>query len=51
LDHRAVLLSCASITIAGVESAHRIRKGQFSFARGRRYRSRKDPLAVTLARM
>jgi transposase-like protein len=48
-DHRAIKSRCASmagfksfanaaITIAGVELAHRIRKGQFSFGRGRRRR-------------
>jgi transposase-like protein len=46
-DHRAIKRRCASmagfksfanaaITIAGIELAHRIRKGQFSFGRGRR---------------
>ena len=45
-DHRAIKRRCASmagfksfrsaaITIAGIELAHRIRKGQFSFGRGR----------------
>jgi hypothetical protein len=45
-DHRAVKRRCASmggfksfrtaaITLAGIELAHRIRKGQFSFGRGR----------------
>lgn len=59
-DHRAIKRRCASmagfksfesaaITIAGIELAHRIRKGQFSFGRGRRYRSRKDHWAVALA--
>jgi transposase-like protein len=48
-DHRAIKRRCASmarfksfpnaaITIAGIELAHRIRKGQFSFGRGRRRR-------------
>ena len=54
-DHRAIKRRCASmagfksfasaaITIVGIELAHRIRKGQFSFGRGRRRRdwSRKD---------
>jgi len=46
-DHRAIRRRCASmagfksfanaaITLAGIELAHRIRKGQFSFGRGRR---------------
>jgi hypothetical protein len=46
-DHRAIKRCCASmagfksfanaaITIAGIELAHRIRKGQFSLGRGRR---------------
>jgi transposase-like protein len=41
----------AAITIAGIELAHRIRKGQFSFGRGRRGRwwSRKDEWAMALA--
>ena len=49
-DHRAIKRRCASmagfksfanaaITIAGIELAHRIRKGQFSFGRGCRRRS------------
>jgi len=48
-DHRAIKRRCASmagfksfasaaITIAGIELAHRIRKGQFSFGRARRRR-------------
>jgi transposase-like protein len=45
--------SCANadITIAGIELAHRIRKGQFSFGRGPRRRgwSRKDEWAMALA--
>ena len=61
-DHRAIKRRCASmtgfkgfanaaITIAGVELAHRIRKGQFSFGRGRRRRgwSRKAEWAMALA--
>jgi transposase-like protein len=61
-DHRAIKRHCASmtgfksltnaaITIAGIELAHRIRKGQFSFGRGRRRRgwSRKDEWATALA--
>jgi hypothetical protein len=38
------------ITIAGIEVAHRIRKRQFSFGRGRRRRgwSRKDDWAMAL---
>jgi hypothetical protein len=41
----------AAITIAGIELAHRIRKGQFSFGRGRRRRdrSRKAEWAMALA--
>jgi transposase-like protein len=41
----------AAITIAGIELAHRIRKGQFSFGRGRRRRdcSRKSEWAMALA--
>jgi transposase-like protein len=56
-DHRAIKRRCASmagfmsfanaaITIAGVELAHRIRKGQFSFGRGW---SRKAEWAMALA--
>jgi transposase-like protein len=61
-DHRAIKRRCASmagfksfantaITIAGIELAHRIRKGQFSFDRGRRRHgwSRKEEWAVALA--
>jgi transposase-like protein len=61
-DHRAIKRRCASmagfksfanatITIAGIELAHRIRNGQFSFGRGRRRRgwSRKDEWAMALA--
>jgi transposase-like protein len=61
-DHRAIKRRCASmagfksfenaaITIAGIELAHRIRKGQFSFGRGRRRRtwSRKSEWASALA--
>src|ERR1035438_10344497 len=61
-DHRAIKRRCASmagfksfanaaITIAGIELAHRIRKGQFSFGRGRRRRdwSRKDEWVMALA--
>src|SRR5882672_7599056 len=61
-DHRAIKRRCASmagfksfanaaITIAGIELAHRIRKGQFSFGRGRRRRgwSRKDEWAMAHA--
>jgi transposase-like protein len=47
-DHRAIKRRCASmagfksfanatITIAGIELAHRIRKGQSAFGRGRRH--------------
>jgi hypothetical protein len=41
----------AALTIAGVELAHRIRKGQFSFGRGRRRRdwSPKAEWAMALA--
>jgi hypothetical protein len=41
----------AAITIAGIELAHRIRKGQFSFGRGRRRLgwSRKAEWAMALA--
>jgi hypothetical protein len=41
----------AAITIAGIELAPRIRKGQFSFGRGRRRRgwSRQDEWATALA--
>ena len=41
----------AAITIAGIELAHRIRKGQFWFGRGRRRRgwSRKAEWAMALA--
>ncbi len=61
-DHRAIKRRCASmagfksfanaaITIAGIELAHRIRKEQFSFGRGRRRRdwSRKAEWAMALA--
>jgi transposase-like protein len=61
-DHRTIKRRCASmagfksfanaaITIAGIELTHRIRKGQFSFGRGRRRRgwSRKDECAMALA--
>jgi transposase-like protein len=61
-DHRAIKRRCASmagfksftnaaITIAGIELAHRIRNGQFSFGRGRqrRDRSRKAEWAMALA--
>jgi transposase-like protein len=61
-DHRAIKRRCASmagfksfanagITIAGIELAHRIRKGQFSFGRGRRRHgwSRKADWAMALA--
>jgi len=61
-DHRAIKRRCASmagfksfasaaITIAGIELAHRIRKGQFSFGRARRRRdwSRKAEWAMALA--
>jgi len=61
-DHRAIKrryawmvgfksLKNAAITIADIELAHRIRKGQFSFGRGRRRRgwSRKDEWALALA--
>jgi transposase-like protein len=60
--HRAIKRRCASMagfksfanaatTIAGIELAHRIRKGQFSFGRGRRRRawSRKSEWAMALA--
>jgi hypothetical protein len=41
----------AAITIAGIELAHRIRKGQFLFGRGRRRHgwSRKAERAMALA--
>jgi len=41
----------AAITIAGIELAHRIHKGQFSFGRGRRRRgwSRKAEWAMAPA--
>ena len=61
-DHRTINRRCASmagfksfanaiITIAGIELADRIRKGQFSFGRGRRRRgwSRKAEWAMALA--
>ena len=61
-DHRAIKRRCASmagfksfdnaaITLAGIELAHRIRKNQFSFGRGRRRRgwSRKAEWAMALA--
>jgi transposase-like protein len=61
-DHRAIKRRCASmagfksfhnaaITIAGIELAHRIRKEQFSFGRGRRRRdwSRTTQWAMALA--
>jgi transposase InsO family protein len=61
-DHRAIKRRCASmagfksfknaaITIAGIELAHRIRKRQFSFGRGRRRRDwcRKTEWAFALA--
>ena len=61
-DHRAIKRRCASmagfksfktaaITIAGIELAHRILKGQFSFGRGRRRHgwSRKAAWAMVLA--
>jgi transposase-like protein len=61
-DHRAIKRHCASmagfkscknaaITIAGIQLAHRIRKGQLSFGRGRRGRdwSRKSEWAMALA--
>jgi transposase-like protein len=61
-SHRAIKRRCASmacfksfknaaITIAGIELAHRIRKGQFSYGLGRRRRgwSRKDEWALALA--
>jgi transposase-like protein len=61
-DHRAIKRRCesmagfksfknAAITIAGIELGHRIRKGQFSFGRGRRRRdcSRKSEWAMALA--
>ena len=49
-DHRAIKRRCASmlgfksfrtaaITLAGIELAHRIRKRQFSFGRGRQRRA------------
>src|ERR1019366_5857506 len=60
-DHRAIKRRCASmagfksfanaaITLAGIELAHRIRKGQFSFGRGRRRRgwSRKAEWVMAL---
>jgi transposase-like protein len=50
-DHRAIKRRCvtmqgfksfrnAAITLAGIELAHRIHKRQFSFGRGRQWRSR-----------
>ena len=61
-DHRAIKSRCASmlglksfrtaaVTLAGVELAHRIRKRQFSFGRGRpsRFCSLKDLWARALA--
>ena len=41
----------AAITICGIELAHRIRKGQFSFGRGRRRYgwSRREEWAMALA--
>jgi transposase-like protein len=61
-DHRAIKRRCVSMagfksfknaatTIAGIEIAHRIRKGQFSFGRGRSRPgwSRKDECAFALA--
>ena len=61
-DHRAIKRRCASmagfksfdnaaITLAGIELAHRIRKNQFAFGRGRRRRgwSRKAEWAMALA--
>ena len=61
-DHPAIKRRCtsmpgfksfanAAITIAGIELAHRIRKGQFSFGRGRRRCgwSRKEQWALALA--
>jgi transposase-like protein len=61
-DHRAIKRRCesmagfksfknAAITIAGIDLGHRIRKGQFSFGRGRRRRdcSRKSEWAMALA--
>ena len=61
-DHRAIKRRCASmagfksfdnaaITLAGIELAHRIRKNQFWFGRGRRRRgwSRKAEWAMALA--
>jgi transposase-like protein len=63
-DHRAIKRRCApmlglksfrtgAVTLAGVELAHRIRKRQFSFGRGRRPRrfsSLKQLWALALAR-
>jgi len=61
-DHRAITRRCdsmagfnsfdnAAITIAGIDLAHRIRKNQFSFRRGRRRRgwSRRAEWALALA--
>jgi DDE domain/Arm DNA-binding domain len=61
-DHRAIKRRCApmlalksfrtaAVTLAGVELAHRIRKGQFSFGRGspRRFSSLKHLWALALA--
>ena len=61
-DHRAIKRRCAAmagfksfanaaITLAGIELAHRIHRGQFSFGRGRRRRdwSRKTQWAMALA--
>ena len=62
-DHRAIKRRCApmlalksfrtaAVTLAGVELAHRIRKGQFSFGRGgpRRFSSLKSLWARAFAR-
>ena len=61
-DHRAIKrrwasmtgfksFATAAITIAGIEFAHRMRKGQFFFGRSRRRRdwSRKTQWAMALA--
>ena len=61
-DHRAIKRRCApllalksfrtaAVTLAGVELAHRIRKGQFSFGRGgpRRFSSLRHLWARALA--
>jgi transposase-like protein len=59
-DHRAIKrrrasmagfksFANAAITLGGIELAHRIRKGQFLFGRGRRRRGWKAEWAMALA--